>query len=131
MMVGLSLMGLTYGSCGHGPLRDLPTPVRYTGSSSTFNFASILGATLAPYIATWLANTYGLEYVGYYLRVLCTGVPLFCVQRAQIRLTPYDVSGGTLNPVGGFGSTTYRHFSNQFTRDLNEELVMACLHCRV
>jgi hypothetical protein len=23
--------------------------------------------SLAPYIATWLANTYGLPYVGYYL----------------------------------------------------------------
>jgi hypothetical protein len=24
-------------------------------------------ASLAPYIATWLAKTYGLQYVGYYL----------------------------------------------------------------
>jgi hypothetical protein len=24
---------------------------------------------LAPYIATWLAKTYGLQYVGYYLSV--------------------------------------------------------------
>jgi fucose permease len=29
--------------------------------------AGILGASLAPYIATWLAKTYGLQYVGYYL----------------------------------------------------------------
>ena len=27
----------------------------------------IFGASLAPYIATWLAKTYGLQYVGYYL----------------------------------------------------------------
>jgi hypothetical protein len=38
-----------------------------TGSSLTFNFAGIFGASLAPYIATWLARTYGLSYVGYYL----------------------------------------------------------------
>ena len=44
-----------------------PTPVRYTGSSLAFNFAGILGASLAPYIATWLATHYGLQYVGYYL----------------------------------------------------------------
>ena len=44
-----------------------PTPVRYTGSSLTFNLASIFGASLAPYIATWLANNYGLQFVGYYL----------------------------------------------------------------
>jgi hypothetical protein len=29
--------------------------------------AGIFGASLAPYIATWLANNYGLQYVGYYL----------------------------------------------------------------
>jgi MFS family permease len=44
-----------------------PTSVRYTGSSLAFNLAGILGASLAPYIATWLARTYGLQYVGYYL----------------------------------------------------------------
>jgi MFS family permease len=44
-----------------------PTAVRYTGSSITFNMAGIFGASLAPYVATWLANNYGLQYVGYYL----------------------------------------------------------------
>ena len=43
------------------------TSVRYTGSSLTFNFAGIFGASLAPSIATWLARNYGLQYVGYYL----------------------------------------------------------------
>ena len=33
----------------------------------TFNLAGIFGASLAPYIATWLAQNYGLQYVGYYL----------------------------------------------------------------
>ena len=46
-----------------------PTAVRYTGSSLTFNFAGIVGASLAPYIATWLATNYGLQYVGYYLTI--------------------------------------------------------------
>jgi len=41
--------------------------VRYTGSSLAFNLAGIIGASLAPYIATWLAKNYGLPYVGYYL----------------------------------------------------------------
>jgi hypothetical protein len=41
--------------------------VRYTGSSLTYNFAGIVGASLAPYIATWLATTRGLPWVGYYL----------------------------------------------------------------
>jgi metabolite-proton symporter len=67
MVVGLSLMGMTYGPLGTVLSELFPTSVRYTGSSLTFNFAGIFGASLAPYIATWLATNYGLEYVGYYL----------------------------------------------------------------
>ena len=67
MALGLSLMGLTYGPLGTIVSELFPTPVRYTGSSLAFNFAGILGASLAPYIATWLAKNYGLAYVGYYL----------------------------------------------------------------
>ena len=67
MIIGLSLMGLTYGPLGTVLSELFPTSVRYTGSSLTFNLAGIFGASLAPYIATWLAKTYGLQYVGYYL----------------------------------------------------------------
>ena len=66
-ILGLALMGLTYGPLGTIVSELFPTAVRYTGSSLAFNFAGILGASLAPYIATWLAKTYGLEFVGYYL----------------------------------------------------------------
>lgn len=66
-VIGLSLMGLTYGPLGTALSELFPTRVRYTGSSLTFNLAGIFGASLAPYIATWLARTYGLQYVGYYL----------------------------------------------------------------
>ncbi|MGH9681977.1 MAG: MFS transporter [Candidatus Acidiferrales bacterium] len=67
MGLGLALMGLTYGPLGTVLSELFPTAVRYTGSSLSFNFAGILGASLAPYIATWLAEHYGLQYVGYYL----------------------------------------------------------------
>ncbi|MGH9308480.1 MAG: MFS transporter [Vicinamibacterales bacterium] len=67
MAVGLSLMGFTYGPLGTVLSELFPTAVRYTGSSLTFNLAGIFGASLAPYIATWLATTYGLQFVGYYL----------------------------------------------------------------
>jgi metabolite-proton symporter len=67
MVLGLSLMGLTYGPLGTVISELFPTRVRYTGSSLAFSFAGILGASLAPYIATWLARHYGLQYVGYYL----------------------------------------------------------------
>ena len=67
MALGLSLMGITYGPLGTVISELFPTSVRYTGSSLAFSLAGILGASLAPYIATWLAKTYGLQYVGYYL----------------------------------------------------------------
>jgi metabolite-proton symporter len=67
MAVGLALMGFSYGPLGTMLSELFPTAVRYTGSSLTFNLAGIFGASLAPYIATWLATNYGLHYVGLYL----------------------------------------------------------------
>jgi len=67
MILGLALMGFTYGPLGTIVSELFPTAVRYTGSSLAFSFAGILGASLAPYIATWLATRHGLPYVGYYL----------------------------------------------------------------
>ena len=85
MALGLSLMGMTYGPIGTVLSELFPTSVRYTGSSLTFNFAGIFGASLAPYIATWLAKTYGLQYVGYYLTAaaLLTLVGLFAIRETK------------------------------------------------
>lgn len=65
--LGLGIMGLTYGPLGTILAEMFPTAVRYTGASLAFNLAGILGASFAPWIATQLANRYGLAYVGYYL----------------------------------------------------------------
>ncbi len=67
LTIGLTLMGMTYGPLGTVLSELFPTSVRYTGSSLTFNLAGIFGASLAPYIATWLATHWGLPWVGYYL----------------------------------------------------------------
>jgi len=67
LVLGFSLSGLTYGPLGSALARLFPTPVRYTGASLSFNLAGILGASLAPPIATLLASRYGAAYVGYYL----------------------------------------------------------------
>jgi len=67
LSIGLGLMGMTYGPLGTLLSEMFPAEVRYTGASLTFNLAGILGASLAPYAATWLASHYGLQYVGYYL----------------------------------------------------------------
>lgn len=67
MIVGMSLMGITYGPLGTTLSELFPTRIRYTGSSLAFNLAGIFGASLAPYIATWLAQNFGLQFVGFYL----------------------------------------------------------------
>jgi metabolite-proton symporter len=67
MVVGLSLTGLTYGPLGTLLSELFPASVRYTGASLSFNLAGIIGASLAPYIAMWLASHFGVQYVGYYL----------------------------------------------------------------
>jgi metabolite-proton symporter len=67
LVVGHGLMGVTYGTLGTLLSELFPTRVRYTGSSLAFNLAGILGASMAPYVATWLAHRYGLWSVGVYL----------------------------------------------------------------
>ncbi len=66
-VLGFALMGFTYGPIGTALAEIFPTAVRYTGASLTFNLGSIVGASLAPFIATWLASNYSLGHVGYYL----------------------------------------------------------------
>ncbi|MEJ1237314.1 MFS transporter [Chryseolinea sp. T2] len=65
--VGLFLMGLNYAPIGTALAEIFPPEVRYTGASLCFTIAGILGASLTPYLATTLATSYGLAYVGYYL----------------------------------------------------------------
>jgi MFS family permease len=67
LSLGLGLMGFTYGPLGAALGALFPTAVRYTGASFAFNFAGVLGASLTPYAATWLAGKYGLAAVGGYL----------------------------------------------------------------
>jgi len=67
LSLGLTAMGLTYGPLGTALADIFPTAIRYTGASLAFNFAGILGGSLAPYIATALAARYGIAAVGYYL----------------------------------------------------------------
>ncbi|MCA0922357.1 MFS transporter [Pseudooceanicola nanhaiensis] len=76
--LAMLLMGLTYGLIGTALAAPFPTHVRYTGSSITFNFAGIFGASLAPYIATYLQSHYGMAYVGYYLLAAAL-ITLLCI----------------------------------------------------
>jgi len=94
MAIGLFLMGMTYGPLGTVLSELFPTAVRYTGCSLAFNFAGIFGASLAPYIATWLAKHYGLQYVGYYL---CAAAALTFIGLLMMPETKDEAFGETIS----------------------------------
>lgn len=72
LSLGMALMGMCFGPLGTLMSDLFDVEVRYTGASLAFNLAGILGASFAPYIATWLATNLGLQYVGYYLTVMAS-----------------------------------------------------------
>jgi metabolite-proton symporter len=67
LVLGFALTGLTYGPTSSALAALFPTAIRYTGASLAFNLAGILGASLAPYIASRLAKAHGVGSVGLYL----------------------------------------------------------------
>src|SRR5690606_34952900 len=67
MVLGFTLFGFTYGPIGTYLAELFPAPVRYSGTSLAFNLSGILGASIAPYVAMWLAANHGLQAVGWYL----------------------------------------------------------------
>ncbi len=70
LSLGMLLMGLIFGPMSAVLPEMFPTNVRYTGSGIAYNFASILGAAIAPFIAVALATSYGPWAVGVYLGVV-------------------------------------------------------------
>lgn len=56
LIIGFTLMGLTFGPMGALLPELFPTNVRYTGSAIAYNVSSILGAALAPIVALALLS---------------------------------------------------------------------------
>ncbi|MEU0313964.1 MFS transporter [Nocardioides sp. NPDC006273] len=72
LVIGFSLMGLTFGPMGALLPELFPTSVRYTGSGVSYNVASILGAAVAPFIAValWKQADGSPVLVGVYLSAM-------------------------------------------------------------
>ncbi|MFG1358439.1 MFS transporter [Xanthobacter pseudotagetidis] len=72
LIVGFTLMGLTFGPMGALLPELFPANVRYTGSGISYNVSSILGAAVAPFIAVALWSYGGGSpfYVGLYLSAM-------------------------------------------------------------
>src|SRR5699024_4487005 len=69
LIVGFTLMGLTFGPMAAFLPEMFRADVRYTGSAVSYNLASVIGAAPAPYalIALWQALGGSLWLVGAYL----------------------------------------------------------------
>jgi len=65
--VGMWIVGLVFGPLGTELTELFPVNVRYSGTSLAFSGTGIVGASLAPYAATFLATRFGLQSVGYYM----------------------------------------------------------------
>src|SRR5262249_53955028 len=87
LVIGMTLMGFTFGPMSAVLPELFPTNVRYTGSGLAYNLASILGAAVAPFVATWLAASHGVGWVGFYLSVsaLITLVALLIMRETKDR----------------------------------------------
>ncbi|APE14118.1 MFS transporter [Mycolicibacterium pallens] len=85
LIIGMTLMGLTFAPMSAVLPELFPTNVRYTGSGIAYNAASILGAAVAPFLATWLATRYGVGWVGIYLAAaaLLTFVALLVMRETK------------------------------------------------
>lgn len=72
LVLGFSLMGMTFGPMGALLPELFPTNVRYTGSGISYNVSSILGAAVAPFVAVWLwqVGDGSPVLVGVYLAVM-------------------------------------------------------------
>ena len=72
LVLGFTLMGMTFGPMGALLPELFPTQVRYTGSAFAYNMSSILGAAVAPFIAVWLwtLGEGSPFWVGIYLSVM-------------------------------------------------------------
>ncbi|MGX5715728.1 MFS transporter [Arthrobacter sp. MAHUQ-56] len=87
LVIGFSLMGLTFGPMGALLPELFPTNVRYTGSAISYNFSSILGAAVAPFIAValWEAAKGSPVLVGIYLTSMAvlTLIALFLTRETR------------------------------------------------
>lgn len=93
MLIGMALMGLTFGIQSALLPELFPTNVRYTGSAISYNVSSILGAAVAPFIAAWLASRFGPGSVGLYLAAMAVLTLIALITTRETRHLDLDTIG--------------------------------------
>lgn len=67
ILMGFSLLGLSYGQASGAVTANFPAKYRYTGAALTSDLAWLVGAGFAPLVALGLSAHFGLAYVSVYL----------------------------------------------------------------
>jgi MFS family permease len=67
ILLGFSLLGLSYGQASGAVTANFPAKYRYTGAALTSDLAWLVGAGFAPLVALGLSAHFGLAYVSLYL----------------------------------------------------------------
>jgi metabolite-proton symporter len=92
LILGFTLMGLTFGPMAAVLPELFPANVRYTGSGIAYNLSSVLGAAVAPFIAVALWATAGGSpvLVGVYLSVMAVITLVALLLERETRDVAYD-----------------------------------------
>jgi MFS family permease len=67
ILIGFSLLGLSYGQAAGAVTSNFPQQFRYTGAALTSDLAWLVGAGFAPLVALGVSSHFGLAYAGLYL----------------------------------------------------------------
>lgn len=67
ILIGFTLLGLSYGQAAGAVSANFPSKYRYTGAALTSDLAWLIGAGFAPLVALGVSTQFGLAYVGLYL----------------------------------------------------------------
>jgi len=67
ILIGFTLLGLSYGQAAGAVTANFPARFRYTGAALTSDLAWLVGAGFAPLVALAVSAHFGLAYAGLYL----------------------------------------------------------------
>ncbi len=87
MLVGFTLLGLSYGQAAGAVTANFEAKYRYTGAALTSDLAWLIGAAFAPLVALGLSANFGLRFLSIYLLsgAVCTLVALRANRAMGIR----------------------------------------------
>lgn len=85
LIIGMAIMGMSFGPMAALLPELFPTEVRYSGSSLAYNLASIIGATVAAMVSLKINASFGVMGVGIYLAInaLLTLIALFASKETK------------------------------------------------